>query len=195
MAIRSLKTGQFSRSALVGNPVIMPGSYESIATVTVGSGGAASVEFTSIPSTYTHLQIRAIVRTNYTGANSDGLKINFNNDTGNNYSWHQVGGNGSVAFAQAGSTTGTIYTPYIASNSTGSNIFGASIIDILDYANTNKNKTLRNLTGIDNNGNGLMMSGSGLWQNTNAITSIKFLQWDGTSFNQHSHFALYGIRG
>ena len=75
MAIRSLKTGQFSRSALVGNPVIMPGSYESIATVTVGSGGAASVEFTSIPSTYTHLQIRAIVRTNYTSSNNKSISI------------------------------------------------------------------------------------------------------------------------
>ena len=60
MAIRSLKSGTFSRSGMVGNPVIMPGSYDSIATATVGSSGI--VEFTSIPSTYTHLQIRAITR-------------------------------------------------------------------------------------------------------------------------------------
>lgn len=170
------------------------GDYESIATVSVGSGGAANVEFTSIGTDWTHLQVRAIVRTNYTGANSDGLKINFNGDTANNYAWHQVGGNGATAFAQVGSTTGTIYAAYIASNSTGSNTFGATIIDVLDYRNTNKYKTLRNLTGIDNNGNGLLMLGSGLWQNTNAITSIKFTQWDGTSFNQHSHFALYGCK-
>ena len=176
-------------------PAAAAGDFESIATVTVGSGGAANVEFTSIPGTYTHLQIRAIARTNYSGGVNDGFRINFNADTGNNYSWHQLGGNGAVAFAQAGSTTGTIYAAYIASSNSGSNMFGASIIDILDYANTNKYKTLRNLTGLDRNGAGDLTLGSGLWQNTNAITSIKFTQWDGTSFNQYSHFALYGIKG
>jgi len=170
-------------------------SFESIATTTVGSGGAADVEFTSIPATYTHLQLRAIARTNYSGGVTDTLVIRINSDTGNNYAWHQVGGNGSSAFAQSGTTTNLIYASYIASSTSGTSVFGASIIDILDYANTNKYKTLRNLTGEDRNGGGDLTLGSGLWQNTNAITSIKLTQGEGTSFAQYSHFALYGIKG
>ena len=82
MAIRSLKTNSFSRSLLTGNTAFMPGSYESIATVSVGSGGTSSADFTSVPSTYTHLQIR------YTTYASNGsyLSIQFNGDTGTNYS-------------------------------------------------------------------------------------------------------------
>ena len=169
-------------------------SYESIATVSVGSGGSATISFSSIPSTYKHLQIRSIARTNYTGGNNDGYKVNFNSDTGNNYAWHQLGASGAAVFAQQSSSTGTIYVGYVASNSAISNNFGASVIDILDYANTNKYKTLRNLTGTDNNGNGALTLGSGLWQNTNAISSISITQWDGTSFLQYSQFALYGIK-
>jgi hypothetical protein len=171
------------------------GAMFPIAMANVGSAGAANISFTSIPSTYKHLQIRAIARTDYTGGNFDALKINFNSDTGNNYAWHQLGGNGSTAFAQAGSTTNTIYAAYISSNTAGSNIFGASVIDVLDYGSTSKYKTLRNLTGIDNNGNGNLTFGSGLWQSTSAITSITIDQWDGSNFNQYSQFALYGIKG
>ena len=169
-------------------------SFESIATSIVGSGGTASITFNSIPNTYTHLQIRAIARTDYTGGNFDAFKINFNSDTANNYAWHQLGGNGSTAFAQQTSTTNTVYAAYVSSNSSGSNTFGASVIDILDYANTNKYKTVRNLTGADNNGSGNLTFGSGLWQSTSAITSITIDQWDGSNFNQYSHFALYGIK-
>ena len=71
-------------------------SYESIATVTVGSGGAANVEFTSIPSTYAHLQVRAIFR----NANAtDTTFMRINSDTGSNYAWHTLRGNGSAVTA------------------------------------------------------------------------------------------------
>lgn len=171
------------------------GAMFPLGMVSVGSGGSSTITFSSIPSTYKHLQIRSIARTNYTGGNNDGYKVNFNSDTGNNYSWHQLGGSGASAFAQSSSSTGTIYVAYVASNAAISNNFGASVIDILDYANTSKYKTLRNLTGTDNNGNGGLTLGSGLWQNTSAISSISITQWDGTSFLQYSQFALYGIKG
>ena len=178
---------------LASSGAVAGGSYESIATVSLSSA-QANIEFTSIPSTYKHLQIRAIARTNYTSGDFDAFKINFNSDTGNNYAWHQLGGNGTVAFAQASSSTNTIYAAYCTSNNAGSNVFGVSIIDILDYGSTSKYKTLRNLTGADNNGNGNLTLGSGLWQSTSAITSITIDQWDGTNFNQYSHFALYGVK-
>jgi len=172
--------GYRSRSAVAG-------SYESIATVTVGSGGAASAEFTSIPSTYTHLQIRAITNNPSTVTNY----ITFNNDNGSNYSWHYIYGDGSSVVAGGGATQ-TNMTSLIYS-STSSNIFFASVVDILDYANTNKYKTARSLTGWDTNGGGSIHLRSGLWQNTNAITSIKVAAGSG-NFAQYSHFALYGIK-
>jgi len=81
MAIRSLKSGTFSRSGLVGNPVIMPGSYESIASAS-GTGSSGTITFSSIPSTYTHLQIRGIGRNSYP---STQVNVRFNSDTGSNY--------------------------------------------------------------------------------------------------------------
>lgn len=191
MAIRSLKTGQFSRSTLVGNPVIMPGSYESIATVSVGSGGASSVEFTSIPSTYSHLQIRAIAR----GTKSSTvafLNMKLNSDTGTNYTYHLLQGDGSSAVA-SGVVNDTFFdwARHPAANATAS-IFGTSVIDILDYGNTNKFKTVRYLGNYDANGSGYVEFRSGLWRSTNAISTITFT-WDSGNFTQYSHFALYGV--
>jgi hypothetical protein len=71
------------------------GDYESIATVTVGSGGSSSISFTSIPSTYQHLQVRAIQRCS-SGVNN--LQMQLNSDTGNNYSTHRLGGTGAGSF-------------------------------------------------------------------------------------------------
>jgi hypothetical protein len=67
-------------------------------------------------------------------------------------------------------------------------------MDILDYANTNKYKTTRTLIGRDRNGAGIMLFHSGLYQSTNAITSLKFFPSTG-NFAQYTQFALYGIKG
>lgn len=190
MAIRSLKTGQFSRSTLVGNPVIMPGSYESIATVTVGAGGAANVEFTSIPSTYTHLQLRVLSQQNASLSDYGNIRVVANSDSGSNYSNHVLVGNGSGVFASATTST-TRVTPgysYLTSGST----FGGTVLDILDYANTNKYKTFRSVGGADFNGGGGVALFSGLWMSTSAITSLTITGANG-NFTQYSHFALYGV--
>jgi hypothetical protein len=72
-------------------------------------------------------------------------------------------------------------------------IFRASVLDILDYSNTNKYKTLRALDAGDSNGSGNMEILSNLWMNTAAITSIT-LTLDSGNFTQYSSFALYGIK-
>ena len=169
------------------------GDYESIATVTVGSGGSSSITFSSIPSTYAHLQIRYLARTNRADI-TDSIDMNFNSDTGNNYSWHYLRGNGSIASAGAGTSTNDILIGTTVASTGGSNMFGAGVIDILDYSNTNKNTTARASTGEDRNGAGFFYFFSGLWMNTNAITSIVLAPTNGTSFTQYSHFALYGIK-
>ena len=166
------------------------GDYESIATVTLGSA-ASSIDFTSIPSTYQHLQIRFMG--SMTAGGPDDLRIQFNADTGNNYARHYLVGNGSTANA---SGTATTSFGVIGGNTlpTAANTFGVAVIDILDYANTNKYKTMRALAGNDANGTGYVGISSTLWQNTNAVTSIKLFPSSRT-FPQYSTAALYGIKG
>jgi hypothetical protein len=161
------------------------GDFESIATVSVGSGGAANVEFTSIPATFTHLQIRAIAKASGSNFNP---KMQFNNDTATNYSWHYIYADGSTVASGAGATQDFIFNSIISTNAS---MYNGFVIDILDYANTNKYKTTRELSGQDRNGGGEMALWSGNWRSTSAITSIKFS--NGT-FDQYSQFALYGIR-
>lgn len=169
-------------------------SFESIATVSVGSGGSSSIDFTSIPGTYSHLQIRGIARTNRSDANFDALLITFNSDTGSNYSDHYLFGDGSAAYADGTANRASIRLYYATTGNATASVFGASIVDILDYSNTNKYKTTRTLIGYDLNGSGTITLNSGSWRSTNAITSIQIKPNSGTSFNQYSHFALYGIK-
>ena len=167
-------------------------SFESIATVTVGSGGAANVEFTSIPGTYTHLQIRALGQTSRSGFNVDTLRFQVNSDTGSNYSWHHLRGDGSATEGKGSATQTDIQAERALGTTTGGS-FGGVVMDILDYANTNKYKTFRLLGGVDANGSGAITFTSGLWRNTNAITSIK-LYGDAANFSNYTHFALYGCK-
>ena len=166
------------------------GAMFPLGMVQVGSAGASSIDFTSIPSTYKHLQIRIIANVSTT----DAITIRFNGDTGNNYALHRLEGQGSTASAGASSSRsnmGILTGPGFASTA---NTFGASIVDILDYTSTSKNKTLRALSGSDRNGSGGVELDSGLWFATPAaITSINLLPASGT-INQYSQFALYGIK-
>jgi hypothetical protein len=199
MAVVSIKNKLRRGNLLVGNDPFIPTDFESIATVTVGSGGAADVEFTSIPATYTHLQVRAIMQSNRGTYSLDDVFCRINNDVGSNYAFHKLYGDGSSASAENHSTQSYMSISFTSSSATA-NIFGALVLDVLDYANTNKYKTLRNLGGMDINGTTAGYGGrigliSGLWQSTSAVTSIKFYPQNGTQFNQYSHFALYGIKG
>ena len=199
MATSRIKTSSIlqgfpkSRSLLAGNAAYIPASYESIQTTTVGSGGSASVSFTSIPATYTHLQVRGIVRATYNLSNTS-MRLTFNSDTGTNYSSHDLTGvNSSI---NAGNETSVAYIPFARGAYDGltSGIFTSFVVDILDYANTNKNKTTRTLTGYTSNGEGQISFRSGLWRSTSAITSINMFSNVG-DLMQYSSFALYGIKG
>jgi hypothetical protein len=169
-------------------------SYESISTTTVGAGGSATVSFTSIPSTYKHLQIRILSRTDRASSAGDGGLLTFNSDTGTNYAYHYIQGDGASATAGGTASNNSIIFPRSASATQTSGIFGVGIIDILDYTNTNKYKTVRTLGGNDANGSGIVAIFSGLWMNTAAITSITLDQQNGPNWVQYSSFALYGIK-
>jgi hypothetical protein len=172
---------------------VVPGDYESISTVTVGSGGSSSVTFSSIPSTYQHLQIRVMnLMTSNAAAPIITLGTGGSLDTTTtNYNAHYLAGNGSSA--SAGYVNDRPQFAWVTGNSNSSNP-EISVIDLLDYANTNKFTTLRALAGVDNNGSGEVSLTSGLWRNTAAVDTIGFTCNTG-SFGQYSSFALYGIKG
>jgi len=167
------------------------GNFYSIATATVDSGGASSITFTSIPQTYTHLQIRAT--TNGTGTSGLYLICSINTDTGTNYNWHYLNSNGaSVSAGNSSSFAGFVIND-MGGGSSNSNNFGSGIADILDYTNTNKYKTIKTLSGIDNNGSGYLDFDSNLWRNTAAITSITIV-YGSNNYAQFSQIALYGVK-
>jgi hypothetical protein len=168
-------------------------SYESIATVTVGSA-VSSVTFTGIPSTYQHLQVRAM---HTMSLNGQGINMQVGNgsiDTGSNYYYHYLQGNGATAIAGAAGGLQAAWILYYTTGNASTSTPMVEVWDFLDYANTNKYKTSRLLAGTDGNGSGELFLGSGLWQNTAAINTIKINTSSG-NFNQYSSFALYGIKG
>ena len=172
-------------------------SFESIATST---GAGSTINFTSIPQTYKHLQIRFMALTNRGTYGIDGLYMTFKSDTGMNYAQHTLNGNGATA-AASGQGTGSIAACYMdfVLGTTVSSYPGVGVIDILDYANTSKYKTMRALGGTDLNGTiggvpGRVNFASSVWLDTRAIDSITLTPVNGT-FTAYTSFALYGIKG
>jgi hypothetical protein len=163
------------------------GAYDALATVTL-SAATSTITFAGIPSGYKHLQVRAL--TGNTGGVNSSADIYLNSDTtAANYRNHYLFGSGSAAGA---GTDG---------NSAGNGVMGnamstgpaAWVIDLLDYGNANKYKTIRLLNGYDANGTGYVWFGSNLWMNTAAVTAFTITAPVGT-FLQYSSFALYGVR-
>jgi hypothetical protein len=174
-------------------------SYYQIATTTVGAGGSATVTFSSIPATYTHLQLRILSKTTDTAFVEDNTNLYFNSDTTyTNYRGHWLRGDGTTVTASSIQASGyqVYYGVMPASNASQTSMFAATIIDILDYANTNKYKTVRIINGNDNNNTSLGFIGlySNVWMSSSAITSITFTVPGGTNYAQNSRFALYGIK-
>lgn len=167
------------------------GSFESIATATA-SGGTSTVTFSSIPSTYKSLQIRAVATGIDNAGGSGNISMRFNSDGTSSYNRHALYGNGTTATA-----TGSAASSITVSN--WGNTMALSyptvlIIDVVDYADTTKNKTSRTLSGIDSNGTltGEISLSSGLWRSTAAISSISFIS---SGYYAGTTFSLYGIKG
>ena len=183
-------------NALIGSYAPAGGSFESIATAT-GTGSSGTITFSSIPSTYQHLQIRGIFKYTSTGTIREDLALTFNADTGTNYSFHTLIGAGSFVSAGAGANTSYIECSNIVGSSISSSILTAVVIDIHDYASTTKNKTVRSIVGSEANissSDYRITFCSGLWRNTNAINSLTLQVQGGTNFTTNTTVALYGIK-
>jgi hypothetical protein len=185
------------KTVLGGNDVILPGSYDAIGTVALSSS-QTTVTFSSIPQTYKHLQVRIFARSNRATFPVDDPVMQLNGDTGNNYTNHTVYGDGATVGTFASAPRSNIRGAGSLASSAGSG-WSAGVVDILDYTNTSRYKTVRWLQGYDTNGTvagygGLVVLTSGAWMNTNAITSISFEVEGARSYTQYSQFDLYGIK-
>lgn len=196
--------GIFTRynDMLAGNTPYISGDYENIQTILI-NGATSSITFSNIPQNYKHLQIRILAQTNRATYNIDGLRLRFNGDSGNNYSYHSITADPTTG----GTTVGASYSSAQSNilfgqvgTTVATNVFGVSIVDLLDYANNTKYKTLRALSGVETNGGAGGYSGynglySGAWINFNSIYSINIYSDTSSSIQQFSSFALYGIKG
>ena len=179
------------------------GAFDALSTITVPSGGLASVTFAGIPNTYKHLQIRGIAQDNRATYNTSALGMKFNGDSGTNYSDHylQASWTAGATTAQAGGDANNTEMGWIAqiTSTVATNVFGAFIIDVLDYANATTYKTARSLSGADANAEvagfrPVPRLASGSWRNTAPVTSITFTSAFGTTISQYSQFSLYGVK-
>ena len=183
-------------SGLLGVGGAAAGDYESIATAIVGSGGSPDITFSSIPSTYKHLQIRGIYRPASAASPPYNTFFRVNADSGSNYSRHFLSGDGASTPSASGQASQAYgWLPYHLGSSSLANTFNTVVIDVLDYANTSKNKTIRSIGGYDANGSGYIQLVSSAWLSTSAITSFTIYTGNLGNFAQYSHFALYGIKG
>lgn len=174
---------------------LVTGSYESIATYTLSSPQSA-VTFSSIPSTYKHLQVRISARNNRSVGDQASGFWEANGDTNNgNYTTYILSGNGTSTLSCNAYGTGS-YTGLstLTPSSNVTSVQGVIIYDFLDYANTNKYKTARCMNGWEVQGTGSMYYSSNLWLSFNAITSLSFTV-PGYNWSTNSKFALYGIKG
>jgi len=156
-------------------------TYEAIATQTLGSA-AASVTFSSIPGTYTDLVL--VFSGSATAASY--ISMQYNSDTGSNYSVTLLRGNGTAASSSRYSSITEIYASISATNTTDINNV---IFQIQNYSNTTTYKT--NLSRANNAGVSTE-AGVGLWRSTAAINAVKVLS-PTNNFATGSTFSLYGI--
>jgi hypothetical protein len=164
----------------------MATTYEIIASVTVGSGGAANIEFTSIPATYTDLELKLSLRTDFSN-DDQAHRIEFNSSS-SNFSYKSIrayssaqSANGSINFLSFGNGAGLT-----------SSTFDSISVYIPNYAgSTNKSFSTDGVT--ETNASDVWRNlVAQLWSNTAAITSIKILPESG-NFVQYSTAYLYGI--
>ena len=169
------------------------GAYDLLETINITAEGS-SFSFTGLDaySDYKHLQMRMVLGKADGDGRLNSFYLRFNSDGGTNYPSHQLTGTGSAVSANAFTNETLVRLTEVKSRNSGNGIFGAVVLDILDFSNTNKYKTVRYLGGGNNTSESKVTLGSSAWLSTNAITRIdSFSSVVGTG----SRISLYGIKG
>ena len=176
-------------------PTGAAGAYDLLETQVLTSS-AASVTFTGLDTLaagYSHLQLRIVARNDVAFNNTYSTYLNFNSDTGSNYAIHYLDGDGSSVISSSGTSLGFVSIgESVAGDTNTAGIYGAAVIDILDFSSSSKNKTVRALTGALGNETNVGLY-SGLWMDTSAITSITVDSANG-DYIAGTRISLYGIR-
>lgn len=173
----------------------MPNTFELIASSTVGAGGAASIDFTSIPSTYTDLVIKGSTRIG-TSNTSDGLFIKINNSTAFQYADRTLYGNGSSAasiFNIVGDNNRGLYWLYTTGNNATASTFGNFEIYVPNYAGSSQKSFSYDSVSENNATAAVQFLTAGLWNQTTAINQIT-LTPNTSTFQQYSTAYLYGVK-
>jgi hypothetical protein len=167
----------------------MPNTYKLIASVTVGSGGAVEIDFTSIPSTYTDLILKISGRSTAASSISTGV-LYINTDTTNG-SWRNLAGDGSSAFST--NASGYIDGTYFPAATSTSSTFGNAEFYFSNYAGSTAKSI--SIDGVTENSATLAYVNMRaiLWNNTAAINRITINAGGGSNFVQYSTAYLYGI--
>ena len=162
-------------------------------TVTVGGAGAASIDFTSIPATYTDLVLKISWRGAGTGANmSIGLRIN---SSASDSSYINVGGDGTSTFGGNNSSNTNMYIGELNNGGSTSNVFSNVEVYIPNYAGSNQKSISTDAVSEANGTTAYAMLLAGLCTKTAAVTTLTISPWNGAGDNvgQYSTASLYGI--
>jgi hypothetical protein len=188
-------------SAKTGN-LNLPTGYYQIATQTAGGGGLSAFDFTTIPNTYTHLELRGTTRDSRAVMYS-GTYTQFNGDTAANYSWHDINaGNGATMYTQIGVNSNQIITDNTLGNASGidANFVSPYIMRIYNYTSTTEPTIIQAQWGYDTNGAGAYPGfanyASGSWfKNTTGVYEVvnRIRLVGNGNFLQNSTLALYGV--
>lgn len=207
MAVSRLSTQSIQQSFPKGNTfwdgTTATGAMDAISFATITTAQPV-IEFTNIPQTYSHLQLRIMAATTRSDAAYADLTLRFNSDTANNYSYQTfIGDPRPYISVDAAASTSSVYLGGIMTGTgyagLSSSFTGSCIVDILNYASTSNVKTVRAIGGSDRNGvgnssiSGNVGMSSGAWYNTSTgVNSIRINS--PYNFTVNSVFSLYGIR-
>lgn len=169
----------------------MPNTFSLISSSTVtAAGGAASIDFTGIPSTYTDLCVLVSLRSAEILARSD-LRLRFNSST-SGYTGREIRGFDSGSTSATTSSTGYFDCARIPASQSTANTFGNAIIYITNYAGSaNKSFSVDDVAENDSTSSYYLSLSAGLWSNTAAITAVNI--FTNANLAQHSTAYLYGI--
>jgi hypothetical protein len=162
-------------------------TYVAIATVTVGSGGAANIDFQSIPATYTDLVLQTSVRVD---SGTAATTLTFNGGGTGTFSSRWVRGNGSAA---SSSTETFLHAGYANYSGTTASTFQNGSIYIPNYAGSNQKSVSVDSVSEDNSSTAFAVLVAGLWNQTTAINRVTIAPVSG-NYVQYSTATLYGIK-
>tara|TARA_R110000823_G_C15860177_1_gene493080 strand:- start:380 stop:898 length:519 start_codon:yes stop_codon:yes gene_type:complete len=169
----------------------MANTYTLISSVTVGATAVATIDFSSIPATYTDLVLKMSLRTNRAGS-FDYATINFNNSSAD-YTLRVIEGTGGAAVSFTRSTFGVNLIARADGATATANTFGNAEMYIPNYASANYKSISVDGAQEDNVVGAYIDSFAGLWSQTAAINQLTITNGTGNSYVQYSTATLYGI--